>query len=239
MIIYLDDMIILNQSKLGLKRDRNSLLYLLTLLGFAINWKKSSLIPTQILEFLGFTIDTTQMVMSLPEDKILRIVQKCQTLISDRVVTVRNLAEIVGMLTASVNAILPAPLHYRRLQMAQTRALLIGQSYETKLTLPPETISELRWWMEHIRDWNGRAIISPSPDLTIETDASLSGWGAVLEDQKIGGVWNPEEAKLHINVLELKGALFAVRSFASEKRNIHIHLKMDNISAVTYLQKLG
>ena len=40
-------------------------------------------------------------------------------------------------------------------------------------------------------------------------------------------------------MLELKGALFAVRAFATDKANIHVHLKMDNVSAVTYIQKLG
>ena len=54
-VIYLDDMIVLNQSKLELERDHNSLLCLLMLLGFAVNWKKSFLYPTQILGFLGFT----------------------------------------------------------------------------------------------------------------------------------------------------------------------------------------
>ena len=239
-IVYLDDMIILNQNASSLRTDRNSLLLLLTQLGFAINWKKSSLIPTQNMEFLGFTIQSVQMLISLPQDKVERIIAKCQKLISDRVVKVRNLAEIVGLLTSSMRAILPAPLHYRRLQMAQAKGLVHGQSYETKLTLPPETISELRWWIENIRDWNGRAIITPSPDLTIETDASSTiGWGAVWKDQRIGGAWSPEEKLAHINVLELKGALFAVRSFAADKRNVHVHLKMDNTSAVAYVQKMG
>ena len=107
------------------------------------------------------------------------------------------------------------------------------------MTLSVQALLELRWWIDSIREWNGRAIISPSPDLVIETDASLTGWGAVLDQQRIGGAWNSEEKELHINVLELKGALFAVRAFATDKANIHVHLKMDNVSAVTYIQKLG
>ena len=239
-IIYLDDMIILNQCPSRLRQDRNSLLLLLTLLGFAINWKKSSLTPVQTMEFLGFNIHSVEMLISLPPDKVDRIVDKCLKLIKDRVVKVRNLAEIVGLLTSSMRAILPAPLHYRRLQMAQAKALFRGQSYETRLTLPPETLSELWWWIENIRNWNGRAIITPSPDIVIETDTSSTiGWGAVWKDHKIGGAWSSEEKLSHINVLELKGALFAVRAFAMDKRDIHIHLKMDNVSAVTYIQKMG
>ena len=239
LIIYLDDIILLNQSKEGLEKDCNSLLYLLTHLGFATNWKKSFLTPTRILEFLGFTINTETMMMSLPEDKVTRVTQKCHNLIKDQVVKVRHLAEVVGMLNASVRAILPAPLHYRQMQMTQAKALLYNQSYETRVSLPPEVLHELRWWIENIRGWNGKAIMTPSPDLVIETDASLSGWGAVLGHQRIGGVWNMEEKSLHINVLELRGALFAVRAFAKDSRRIHVHLRMDNVSAVTYIQKMG
>ena len=238
-IIYLDDMIILNQNSTELMKDLNSLLFLLTRLGFAINWKKSALKPTQTLEFLGFLIDTVKMTMSLPEDKVSKLTQKCLKLISEKTVKVRAVAEVVGLFTSSVRAILPAPLHYRHLQMAQTKGLLVGQSYETKITLSLEALKELRWWVDNIRGWNGKAIMTPSPDMTIDTDASLSGWGAVWKHQKIGGVWTPEEANLHINVLELTGALFAVRAFAKDKQNAHVHLRMDNVSAVTYIQKMG
>ena len=238
-IVYLDDMILLNQDKEGLLRDRNSLLYLLMQLGFAINWKKSFLIPTRNLDFLGFTVDTVKMTLSLPTDKVDKIIKKCRKLLSARTVKVRELAEMVGLLTSSVKAILPAPLHYRHMQMTQAKGLMSGRSYETKVSLPPQTIQDLKWWIDNIVNQNGKAIMTPSPDLTIETDASLSGWGAAWGSQRIGGAWSPEEKELHINVLELRGALFAVRAFTRERDNLHVHLMMDNISAVTYIQKMG
>ena len=101
-IVYLDDMIIMNQSREGLLKDRNSLLHLLMHLGFAINWKKSFLNPTQILDFLGFTVNTLSMTLALPIDKVDRITKKCRKLLTAHTVSVRELAEMVGLLTSSV-----------------------------------------------------------------------------------------------------------------------------------------
>lgn len=48
--------------------------------------------------------------------------------------------------------------------------------------------------------WNGKAILSPPPDLVIETDASKMAWGAIGKGVKIGA-YGPN--RNHINCLEL------------------------------------
>lgn len=37
------------------------------------------------------------------------------------------------------------------------------------------------WWRDILKAWNGKALISGAPDLIIETDASLRGWGGILQ----------------------------------------------------------
>ncbi len=44
---------------------------------------------------------------------------------------------------------------------------------------------------------------------------------------------------LHINALELRAALFAVRAFTAKKTNLHVHLRMDNRTAITCILKMG
>ena len=48
-----------------------------------------------------------------------------------------------------------------------------------------------------------------------------------------------EERKHHINWLELQGGVFAVRTFAKDKSNIHVRLRMDNTTAIAYINRLG
>ena len=77
------------------------------------------------------------------------------------------------------------------------------------------------------------------PDLVVETDASLLGWGAVSEEVHTGGLWSEKERTQHINCLELMAGALAVRTFAKHKRNIHVRLQMDNKTAIFYINRMG
>ena len=239
MIVYLDDIIVFNQTREGMLRDRDSTLWLLQNLGFVINWKKSVLDPSHCMEYLGFVINSMEMNLSLPREKMNQLIQSCRDLIWEKTASVRTLAKIIGKLTSSMQAVLPAPLHYRHLQMLQVKGLLAGKSYET-IVSQPECQNDLQWWVDQISTWNGRSIITPAPDLVITTDASLQGWGAVCQGVRTRGLWSQQESNtLHINALELKAALFAVRAFTAKERQLHVHLRMDNRTAVAYVLKMG
>jgi len=114
-----------------------------------------------------------------------------------------------------------------------------NQSYETEITLTEESKQELRWWLYNLQQWNGKAIISPNPDLMITTDASKKGWGAVCQNVTTQGLWSPAEAELHINVLELMAASFAVKSFTKNKQVRHVHLRVDNSMTMAQINKMG
>ncbi|XP_056429491.1 uncharacterized protein LOC130368972 [Hyla sarda] len=85
-------------------------------------------------------------------------------------------------------------------------------------------------------------VASPCPGLEWQDDIQLDillGWGARCGSSSMGGKWSPEESQWHINCLELLAGFFAVKCFASHKSNCCILLRMDNISAVRYINHLG
>ena len=120
-----------------------AILELLESLGFTINFEKSILDPTQRLEFLGFIIDSTNMSIDLPHEKRTKIRVMCKKLVQKTTVSVREIAQLVGVLEAARPAISLAPLHYRHLQQLQVCARLkdilafladqfrIGKQYRT------------------------------------------------------------------------------------------------------------
>ena len=224
LIIYL---LFMNQSKEGLQLDMATAQYLLENLGFVINLEKSCFTPTQTLEFLGFLVNTRDMTLHLPDYKVEAIKADCNDLIARHEVSVRELSQLIGRLTASIQAIFPAPLHYRHLQHLKHQALAQRKGYDATIALSKEAEEELHWWLAHLNAWNGRAILHPSPDLIIETDASMRGWGAVCQGVITGGLWSQMEQKLHINCLELLAGSF------------HVRLRMDNTSTVAYVNRLG
>ena len=243
LLIYLDDIILFNQCPNQLLVDMNSLVFLLRNLGLVVNDNKSIMTPVTQIEYLGMTIDSVKMELALPSAKVQAIIAQCRELRAQKTVTIQALARIIGTLTSTVQAILPAPLYYRHMQLLRTKALARISSYATKIDLDQGSRTELTWWIDHLKQWNGRSLISPGPDMVIQTDASKKGWGAYREGpvnaQRFNGLWSMQESKLQINLLELRAAEFAVKALSRERLNLHIHLKMDNVSALTHINKMG
>ena len=238
-IIYLDDLLFMYATQEGLREDMATARYLLENLGFVINLEKSVFVPTQKLEFLGFVINTIDMILVLPDDKVKSIKSLCRTLLGQQLVSVRDLSQLIGKLTASIQAVFPAPFHYRHLQHLKNQGLAKGSGYDSCLPLSREAREEIQWWLVDLEAWNGRAILSSPPDLVIETDVSKVGWGAVCQGVRSGGLWSQMEKKLHINCLELLAGSFAVKSFAKNRLCAHVRLRMDNTTAVAYVNRLG
>jgi len=61
------------------------------------------------------------------------------------------------------------------------------------------SLNEAQWWIHNVQQWNGRDIIRYPPDLIIQSDASLQGWGAVCNGTSH---WSDQERSLHIDALE-------------------------------------
>ena len=216
---------------------------LFTFLGFEVNFKKSILDPTQIMEdYLGFIVNSVDMSLSLPKRKILKIQRACQCLLDMTTVTVRDLAKVTGQLVATAKAVMPAPIHYRKIQMEQISALLKGQKrYGTVLTLSKECREELKWWIYNLEGWNGRSFIAASSpvSMTVTSDASGEGWGSVCQGVTTQGRWTQSEMNMHINHKELMAASMSIKAFTKDKDVSHVHLQSDNQTTVSQISKMG
>ena len=102
-----------------------------------------------------------------------------------------------------------------------------------------EAKTDLSWWTSLDRhSMMLSSLLPPVPAMTIQSDASNTGWGACQGEVRTGGMWSKEESLNHINYLELLAAFLALQCFAKQKCNITIQLKMDNLSAVTYINRM-
>ncbi|CAC5376867.1 unnamed protein product [Mytilus coruscus] len=129
------DILLTADSKEKLIEARDRTIFLLINLGFVINWEKSKPNPSQQVEFSGFQIDSQEMLFTLPEEKVVKIKQECHQILNLQWVTVRQLAKITGKLVSTMQAIIPANLQCRYLQLLQIKSLVEGKSYETKIQL--------------------------------------------------------------------------------------------------------
>ena len=224
LIIYLDDILTIVSSVEILNLHKKLAIDLLEPLGFLINYKKSNLISFQQIVFLGMLVDLASMQFVLPQIKVVQIQKECRLLLNSTTPTIRHLSRLLGLLESCRPAIWSAPLHYR---MVQVQCIDMFDTY-----------SQNRPGMVDNRPTN---TAGESNHSTISRYDHLfgcfqTGLGGI---QRPRGCWSERESQDHINILELRAAFFALKSFLPSQTNRVVCLKMDNTTAVAYLHNMG
>jgi len=80
--------------------------------------------------------------------------------------------------------------------------------------------------------------VKPEESIVITSDASTLEWGAVCQGVRTGGQWTADEARYHINILELKAAFLAIQSFLKDQEAVSILVRVDNRTAIAYMNKM-
>ena len=240
-VIYIDDILLVGESQEECYYNVSNTVNVLDDLGFTIHPHKSVLQPTQYIQFLGFMLNSVTMTVKLTSEKVRNIQNVCEVLLSSEKVTLRQFAQLVGMLVAAEPGVEYAKLHYKQLEIEKDGALKRNKgNFEAYVVLTEQSKREIQWWQENI-PIAYKPLTRAPPNITLKSDSSRFGWGGVNEDtgNAINGIWEISDMENHINYLELLAGFNTLKGLCSENKNVHIRLGMDNIVAVTYLNKQG
>lgn len=242
-IAYIDDTLILAKSREEAIHAMQKTVQLFTDLGFIVHPAKSVLQPTHEINFLGFTINSTTMQISLPQAKREEIKEICWELLNASPTTIKQLAVAIGKMVAAFPAVQYGPLYYRELEKDKIVALQKNQGhFDRPVVLSRLARNELSWWLKNI-DHAFKQVDKGTPTMCITTDASGMGWGATNGNISIGGRWTTLESiravNNEINYLELLAIFLALKSFCSHLQNSHVLIRTDNTTALTYINKMG
>ena len=144
-VIYLDDMLGRSIKKVLIATD--TVIILLQHLGFVINLKKSILTPQQKIEFLGLLVDSLNMSLSLTPEKLMKVTSQCLEMYKTENMFILQLTKLIGLLSSTVQAPLPAQFQFRYLQQIQVESLSRDPSYQYQVTLNSNAKQELLWWV--------------------------------------------------------------------------------------------
>ena len=236
-VVYLDDSYLQGDSYSGCLRNITATTGLLTALGFKINHEKSVLTPTQTIKFLGFLLDSVQMVISLTAERKVRILAVCKSLLGNNLLKICDVASGIGSLVAALPGVSHGALHYRVLERAKNAALALHKGrFNKKTSLPPAALADVLWWEANVM--GSFSPIHPPPiAATFFSDASLDGWGGTDGVTHVGGRW--AEMPHHINALELHAASLTLQALGAPHTDIHIRLMLDNTTATVCINKMG
>ena len=107
------------------------------------------------------------------------------------------------------------------------------------IVLNEDSIREIQWRIDNIKNKNGKWIRFPKKWHVLETDASNASWGANLRGIHTSGRWSQVDSLLHIDVLELIAIKFDLLSLCYKIDKAHICIRSDNSSAVRYIYNQG
>ncbi|CAC5387780.1 unnamed protein product [Mytilus coruscus] len=164
--------------------------------GFNINMEKSVFIPSQRITFLGYIIDSVLFRVFLPEDKIQKIIEISNNVLKPQNILIRHVAQLVGLYSSALYAVMHAHLFHRYLDIDKTRALIkSNKNYNANMIISEESRSEIRWWLANVNSENGKLIREDPPSHSLHTDSSMKGWGAFLDKTSCStqGRWNLDE----------------------------------------------
>ena len=142
------------------------------------------------------------------------------------------------MMVAAHPAILPAPIHFRYLERdsksPEKGPGIRGTAgcdprHEDRFGLVDRGDRKIQWQTP-----SDSALRPNSGDRRIQ-----SRMGCLLSGGTNGGSVDPTEKQKHINYLELPAASLALRSFLPNRRKLNILLRIDNVTAIAFLNRMG
>ncbi len=236
LVVYLDDFCIICDSFEDCKRALNILISLLRRLGFQISWSKVEG-PSRCLTFLGITIDTQSMTLSLPEEKLASVGALLAEFMQRRRASRRQIQSLAGKLNWCCQVI-PAGRPYLRRILA-TMLPLRRPTHKVKLS--NAFFADIAWWQCFLRVFNGTlSCMPPMRTYTLQVDSSNTGGGLYMEGDWAYVNWQrdmPHVAPLHINSKETIAVCLAAQRWAQYWSNSVINIYTDSTTARSAITK--
>lgn len=232
-VVYLDDFLIISETYDECLSALNELMRLLRELGFQLNYNKVEG-PKQQLVFLGILIDSINMTLSVPEQKLSELRNDLQCFLNRAKVTKRDIQQLVGKMNWIAQIIYGGRFHIRRL--IDRSNSLEKQWYRTRVTKDMKL--DVCWWLDFMKIFNGTMpIVEFRPSTSLSIDACKVAAGAFYNGDFIYTPWSNKTASLPINYLEVLSLEPAVQRWAHLWANKRVFVHCDNQAACAIIRK--
>ena len=153
--------------------------------------------PVTVIIYLGIEIDSDDMVIRLPAEKLSELLDLLNVWHDHKKCTKRELLSLIGKLSFAAKVVQPGRIFLRRLIDLSTTV----RELHHHISITRESRRDIEWWREFLPTWNAQSVIpelgwTASPDLELYTDASTVGYGAVYQTHWFTGKW-PEPVTLN------------------------------------------
>ena len=167
----------------------------------------------------------------VPEKKLAKLRSLLDGAVSDKYVTIRQLAKIAGSVISISLAVGPiARLCTRQMYYAiESRT----GGWDQRLMLSPALLEELTVWLFNIDSFNGFAIrppcsTSPTVIYTDASDFAFGGYSTSLSESDVRGMWLHEDASKSSTFREVKAVPYVLMSYEEKLKSSRVVVKTDS-----------
>ncbi|KAI2655478.1 Transposon Ty3-G Gag-Pol polyprotein [Labeo rohita] len=226
---FIDDWLILAQSEMVAVRHRDVVLAHMKALGLRLNAKKSVLSPLQRTTYLGVVWNLTTMQAHLSPARIESILTAVKRVKLGRSLTVKQFQQLLGLMAAASNAIPFGLLYMRPLQWwLKTRGFSPRGNPFCMIKVTRQCLRAVDMWKKPWFLSQGPVLGAPCRRVTLATDASLTGWGAVMSGHPVRGLWSSRHLTWHISCLEMLAVFRVLKHFLPDLIGHHVLVRTDN-----------
>ena len=235
---YLDDFLVISPSLEECQYVTNVLLELLMELGFDINWEKVTT-PSTVTTFLGIEIDSVDMFMYIPPEKLAQIKQKSLSWLTKCKATKRELQSLAGLL--SWGAKCAKPLRPVLRSIINLYKGLKASWHHIRISAAVKyDVQCFVQWCDHFNGVSFSKKRRNLPIATVYTDSSLQSGAAYCNADFVYACWSadlPSLANTDIYVKEMAAILLAFIRWGSDWKGSHVIVNTDNYGALWAIQK--
>ena len=147
MHMYLDDWLVRSQDKKILLKNQEFILSLLDKLGLLVNWKKSNLVPSQTIQYLGAIFNFQLGLIYPTEDRHLSLLQAIARMENLSQVSAQWFLRLLGLMTACIGLVPAAHLHMRPIQFYLLHFWRPHKdSLDSLVPIRQFLVDHLQWW---------------------------------------------------------------------------------------------
>ena len=193
--------------------------------------------PSQVLQFLGITLDTIKQESRLPPDKIAKCTGAIKEMLASKRVRLKKLQSLLGLLNFALSVVLPGRPFLRRMYNLTVKV----KELHHYIAISKEVKDDLKLWLSFIQNFNRKSffhtpVLLSSCKLHLHTDASGSiGFGAVFGNSWFQGTWPPNWRQFNIAILEFYPIVAALKVWGQALRDKRVLFITDNQAIVAVI----
>lgn len=202
--------------------------------------------PAEVICFLGLELDSANMVVRIPADKIVELVEKIECVLSKDKVTLLTMQSLIGSLNFCCRAIVPGRPFCRRL----INSICGLTKHYHHLRVNKGIKLDLQMWLNFFRSHNGVSVFHDrfwvsNADVQLFTDSAGGpdmGFGIYFQTKWTfapwPASWRTRGITQDITVLELFPIFVALQIWGENLRNKKIRFHCDNMAVVHIINSM-